>query len=52
MPYVDPVTAVFMPHQLSGDPAFGEISTTTAVLALGAFAVGTIGAVMWFNRKK
>lgn len=52
MPYVPPVNAVFMPHQLSSDPAFGQISTTSAALALGAFAVGAIGAVYWFGRKK
>jgi hypothetical protein len=40
LPHVREVQSVFMPHQMSGDPAFGESVATSYAVALGAFIVG------------
>jgi hypothetical protein len=52
-PYVKEVQSVFMPHQmLAGDPAFGESTTTSAAVALGAFIVGAGIGYYLSTRKK
>lgn len=51
-PYVRDVQSVFMPHQLSSDPALGESVTTSAAVALGAFIAGAAVGYYLFTRKK
>ena len=51
-PYVKEVQSVFMPHQMAGDPAFGESITTSYAVALGAFLVGAVGGYLLATRKK
>jgi hypothetical protein len=52
LPFQPAPSAVFMPHQFAGDPAFGAVSATTGAIAIGAFIVGVAGAIFWVNRKK
>ena len=48
---VKEVQSVFMPHQMAGDPAFGESVTTSYGVALGAFVVGA-GIGYYFATRK